>query len=75
MPAPKRPHVADIDIWRSAKLMIDQHGEDAATEAALRADALLDQGAITGAATWRRVMKAIEQLQAPRLAGPTESVH
>ena len=46
--------------------MIDQPGEDAATEAALRADAMFDQGAITGAATWRRVMRAIEELQCAR---------
>ena len=41
---------AEVDVWRSAKLMIDQHGEDAATEVALRADALLDRGDICGAA-------------------------
>ncbi len=33
-----------IDIYRSAKLLIDQRGEAAALEAAMEADAMLDKG-------------------------------
>ncbi len=56
--------VSDLDIYRSAKLLIDQHGgEDAGLEAAMRADAMLEKGAIAGAATWRRIVKAVEELQ------------
>ena len=55
--------VSDLDILRSAKLLIDQHGEDATIHAAMQADRLLDQGAMEGSATWRRIMKAIEELQ------------
>lgn len=33
--------IADIDIWRAAHLMVKRHGEDAAIEAAQRADELL----------------------------------
>ncbi len=36
--------VPELDIYRSAKLVIDQHGEDAAKHAAKRADALLEAG-------------------------------
>ncbi len=36
--------VGDLDIYRSAKLLIDQHGEDAGLEAAMRADAMLEKG-------------------------------
>jgi len=32
------------DIYRSAKLIIDQFGDDAPIEAAMRADALLEKG-------------------------------
>ena len=32
---------ADIDIYRAAKLFIDQHGDLAALQAAMRTDALL----------------------------------
>ncbi len=54
---------SDLDIYRSAKLLIDQHGEDAGIEAAMRADAMLEKGAMAGAATWRRIVKAVEELQ------------
>ncbi len=30
--------VSKIDIYRSAKILVDQHGEDAGLEAAMRAD-------------------------------------
>ncbi len=53
---------SDLDIYRSAKLLIDQHGEDAGLEAAMRADAMLEKGAIAGAATWRRIVKAVEEV-------------
>ena len=35
---------SDLDIFRSAKLLVDQHGEDAGIEAAMRADAMLENG-------------------------------
>ncbi len=55
--------VSEIDIYRSAKLLIDQHGEDAGLEAAMQADAMLEKGDVEGAATWRRIVKAVEELQ------------
>ena len=36
--------VADLDIWRTAKLLVDQHGQGAPLHAARRADALLAAG-------------------------------
>ena len=36
--------VADLDIWRTAKLLVDQHGQDAPLHAAQRADTLLAAG-------------------------------
>lgn len=53
----------EIDIYRSAKLYIDQHGDQAALQAAMQSDLLLDAGDIEGAALWRRVIKAIEVMQ------------
>ncbi len=49
---------------RCAKLFVDNHGEDAAIHAAQQADRLLDNGDLEGVATWRRVIKAIGELQA-----------
>ncbi len=53
---------SDLDIYRSAKLLVDQHGEDAATHAAMEADKLMAKGAMEGAAIWRRIVKAVEEL-------------
>lgn len=55
--------IADIDIYRSAKMLIDRHGADAAVHAAMRADKMLDAGDLDGAAVWRRIVAAIEDLQ------------
>ena len=55
--------IAEIDIWRSANLMVREHGEDAALEAAQRADAMLERGDVDGCAVWKRILRAIEELQ------------
>ncbi len=53
----------DLDIYRSAKLLIDQHGEDAARHAAMRADALLEGGDMEGKTVWLRILSAVKELQ------------
>ncbi len=40
--------VSDLDIYRSANVLIRQHGEDAPIEAAMRADAMLESGDLDG---------------------------
>ena len=52
---------SDLDIYRSAKLLLDEHGDEAPIHAAMRADAMLDKGELDGAAVWRRVLKAIKE--------------
>ena len=42
--------ISELDIWRSAKLLVDQHGADAPIRAAQRADKLLAAGDIEGRA-------------------------
>jgi hypothetical protein len=54
---------SDPDIYRAAKLLMDQHGQNAPLRAAERADQLLEAGDMIGAATWRRILKAVEELQ------------
>jgi len=58
----------DRDIYATATVMMRRYGADAATEAAQRSDKLMADGDADGAAVWRRVMAAIEELgrQAPR---------
>jgi hypothetical protein len=53
----------ELDIWRTAKVLIDAHGEDAAMHAAMRADDALHDGIQDAVNVWTRVMRAIEELQ------------
>ncbi len=61
--ATSKAMTSDLDIYRSAKLLIDQHGEDAARHAAMRADALLEAGDMEGKAVWLRILSAVKELQ------------
>ncbi len=51
-----------------------QHGQDAPIHAAMRADAMLEAGDLGGYAVWKRILRAVEELQgtAPK---PGEAVH
>jgi hypothetical protein len=66
---PNRRNDLDLDIYQAAKLLVDQHGEDAPIRAAERADELLETGDFEGAAIWRSVLAAIEEMQRGRLDG------
>ncbi len=61
--------IPDLDIYRSAQVLVKQHGEDAPIRAAMRADAMLDKGDLDGYAVWRRILRAVEEL---RRAKPVE---
>ena len=52
----------DLDIFRSAQVLVKQHGEDAPIHAAMRADAMLEKGDMKGYAVWKRIVKAVEEL-------------
>ena len=67
--------VAEIDIWRSAKLLIDQHGDEAPIFAAMRVDEQLDKGDTEGRAVWLKVLKAVEELLDNRPPGTGAKVH
>ncbi len=54
--------IPDRDIWRSAQVLIKQHGEDAPIHAAMKADAMLDKGDLDGVVVWRRILRAVEEL-------------
>ena len=53
---------SDTDIYRTANILIREHGDKAAIHAAMRADELLDAGDMDGRATWLRIIEAIEEL-------------
>ena len=54
--------IPEIDIWRAALLMRRRFGEIAPEESAMRAGNLETEGDRDGAATWRRITDAVEQL-------------
>jgi len=56
----------DLDIYRAAKPMIDQHGDDAALYSSGRADLLLNEGDMAGATVWRMITAAVEEPQRQR---------
>ncbi len=66
--------VGDIDIWRSANLLVKRHGEDAPIHAAMQADAMLQKGDLDGYAVWKRILQLIEALQGAE-PKPGEAVH
>ena len=66
---------SEIDIYRSAKLLIDQHGEDAPVFAAMQADTRMEAGDIDGCAVWKRVIRAIKELLDQKPPGDGKSIH
>ncbi len=58
---------SDLDISRSANVLVKQHGQDAPIEAAMRADAMLDRGDPDGYAAWQRILRAVEEMQRTKL--------
>ena len=54
--------IPDLDIDRSAAVLIREHGENAALDAARRADSMLDNGDIEGKRVWLRILAAVKEL-------------
>jgi hypothetical protein len=62
---------ADIaDIYDSAQLLIDEHGDDAELHAAIQVDANRYEGDLDSRQDWLRIIEAIKELQ----TAPGESV-
>ena len=66
--------IPDLDVYRSAQVLVKQHGKDAPIHAAMRADAILEAGDLDGYDVWKRILRAVEELQgtAPKSG---EAVH
>ncbi len=54
--------IPDLDIFRSAQVLVKRHGQDAPIHAAMRADAILETGDLDGYAVWKRIVKAVGEL-------------
>jgi hypothetical protein len=66
--------IRDLDIYRSAQVLIREHGEDAALDATTRAIAMLDKGDLDRYAVWKRILRAVEEIQRKE-RDPNESMH
>ena len=54
--------IRDIEIWRVAVLMVNRYADEAEANSFRRAEELAAEGDHAGAAIWRRITGAIEQL-------------
>jgi hypothetical protein len=54
--------IPEIEIWRAATLMLKRYGEKALEESTKRVDELAAGEDYDGAAIWRRITTAVEQL-------------
>ncbi len=54
--------IPDLDIYRSANVLVKRHGRDAPIETAMRADAMLEKGALGGYAVRKRILRAIDEM-------------
>ena len=49
---------SDLDIYRSARVLVKRYGPDAPIEGAMRADELLEKCNLDGYAVWKKIVKA-----------------
>jgi hypothetical protein len=56
--------VSDLDIYRSAKVLVDQYGDGAPLRAGIKAEKFSKAGDLEGAAVWFRILTAAEELLA-----------
>jgi hypothetical protein len=61
--------ISVLDIWRAAKLLVDQHGADAPIKAAQRADEMLAAGDIEDRAARPRILPVVTELTATKPPG------
>jgi len=53
----------EIDIYRAAKVIIGEHGDEAALHASMMADKLLEKGDVVAASMWKLILAKIDELQ------------
>jgi len=56
-------YISDKDIYRSAKLFMDKHGDDAISESLKKSAKLLAKGDVQGGEVWNRIANAIGWMQ------------
>jgi hypothetical protein len=72
------PSTDPHDIWRSAKLVMAEHGERAPEHTARRISELTAQGDTAGTAVWGDILAAIDTLrlgEPPVMSPPGSTAH
>jgi hypothetical protein len=64
--------VEDLDIWRTAKLMVERFGKDAVVETSMRADQMAAENDLVGRRVWLLVLAAVREFQD---ASPKGTIH
>ncbi len=54
--------ISHLDLYRAAAILVKRYGEEAPVEAAMRADAMLEEGYLEGHGVWKGILKAVEEL-------------
>ena len=70
----KHRSVSELDIYRAANLLMKWYGEEAAIEAAIRADARFAKGDFAGQKVWLKVLEAMDERKRGKWR-LSESVH
>ena len=55
--------ISDLDIWRSANVLVKEYGDEAPLIAARRCDALLTTADLDGLRLWKGILRAVEELR------------
>ncbi len=53
----------DLDIYRTANVLVREHGDEVDLVPAERADSFLEAGDMAGSVVWKQVLKAIKETQ------------
>ena len=60
---------SELNSYRTAKVLIDQRGDDALKHAESRAQELHDKGDLEGMGAWLRIVEAINILRSTKIEG------
>ena len=66
--------IPDRNIHHYTQVLVKHHGEGASIRAAMRANAMLNAGDLDSYAVWKRILRAVEELQGKE-PNPGEAVH
>ena len=62
--------IPEIDIWRVANLLVQQHGDDAERVAIHRVEEMNELNDLGGSLTWGRIRVAVAELLHAKRSGP-----